>query len=678
VERGIDALRKIMSELKYKHLFEPIKLGKVLFRNRVFSSPQDIYRLTSENFLDDNATAFYEVKAMGGFASVCIGDLMVDTRSGHSHPFQLRGDDVKGRGSLTRTSSAIKRHGAIAAVELNHAGINSGVMAKNEGFIYGFVDGIRPDGVAVRAMDETWIEYLIDCYVRAAVFSRQCGFELITLHGGHGWLISQFMSPRDNKRTDRWGGSLENRMRFPLAVIDGIRRAVGPAMPIEIRISGSECLADGYDIDEGVRIAKALDGRVDLIHVSAGHHEVESASMISHPTMFLPDGVNVKYAAEIKKHVSTPVATVGALTDPEMMNEIILSGQADIVQLGRQTLADPDMPLKARTGREDEINKCMRCMTCFSSSTRSGIFYCAINPVIGHELDVINGTPPRKPKTVLVVGGGVGGMQAALTASERGHKVTLCEKAGELGGVLRCEHGVPFKEKLDLYLTGQKRRIARAPIEVYLNTEVTPEVARSYRPDVIIAALGARPIIPAIPGIERALVAEDVYVDPDKTGENVAIIGGGLVGIELGVHLARLGRKVEVVEMMSGTIVPAVEGEISQMISNPALLEPGANVVHGIALSEELKKLPNMKITVSAKVVEVTQKGLTIEENGVQREIKADTVICAVGYSPLSDEAVAMYDCAPEFYQLGDCVSPKDILTATQNAYQIARDLGRI
>ncbi|MCL2124527.1 MAG: FAD-dependent oxidoreductase [Oscillospiraceae bacterium] len=666
-----------MGVLKYEKLFEPIRLGRTLFRNRIFSSPQDIYRLTSENFLDDNATMFYEVKALGGFASVCIGDMMVDTRAGHSHPFQLRGDDVKGRGSFTRTSEAIKRHGAVAAVELNHAGKNGNVMAANEGFIYGLIDEVRPDGVEIRAMDEEWIERLIKCHADAALFAKQCGFGMITLHGGHGWLLAQFMSPRDNKRTDRWGGSIENRMRFPLAVIEAVRRAVGPDMPIEIRISGSECLDDGYDIDEGVRIAKALDGKVDLIHVSAGHHEVESASMITHPTMFLPDGVNVKYAAEIKKHVTTPVATVGALTDPAMMEEIILSGKADVVQLGRQTLADPYLPLKARLGHEEDIDKCLRCMTCFSRSTASGIFYCAINPVIGHESDVIFGTPPRKPRRVLVVGGGVGGMQAALTASERGHEVILCEKTGELGGTLRCERNVPFKAKLGEYLDRQALRISKNAIEVRLNTEVTPKLAMSLRPDVIIAALGARPVVPGIPGIEHALMAEDVYLDPTLAGDRVAIIGGGLVGLELGVFLAGLGRTVNVVEMLPTTLASTGDVETSEMISNPGLLEAGANIVQGVALSEELKKLPKLAISVSTKALEITTEGLAVEDRNGKLFIDADTVVCAVGQRPLMEEAAALYDCAPEFYQIGDCLSPKDVVTATQTAYQIARDIGR-
>ncbi|MDR1217318.1 MAG: hypothetical protein LBJ99_01900, partial [Oscillospiraceae bacterium] len=312
-----------MQTHKFPKLFEPISLGGAFFRNRIFSSPQDTYRLTAENFLNDDATAFYEVKALGGFASVCLGDLMVDSLAGHSHPFQLRGDDVKGRVSLTKTLNAITRHGAVAAVELNHAGGNGGVLYElagapygvsgikldgaQEGFIYGVSDGER-EGVPVREMPQEWIERLIKCYAEAAAFSKKCGAGMITLHGGHGWLLAQFMSRAANRRRDDWGGALRNRMRFPLAVIKAVRAAVGPAVPIEIRISGAEHIPGGYDIDEGVRIAKALDGRVDLIHVSAGHHENDAASMITHPTMFLPDGVNVKYAAAVKKSVKTPVA----------------------------------------------------------------------------------------------------------------------------------------------------------------------------------------------------------------------------------------------------------------------------------------------------------------------------------------------------------------------------------
>lgn len=671
-----------MNQKKFNHLYEPIQLGKALFRNRIFASPQDYPGLTSNRFLTEEAAYFYERKAMGGFASVCVGDMMIDADTGRSHPFQMRGNDFLGKANFTRVSTAINRHGAMAAIELVHAGQNANLhlMPENKGFVYGPVDGIRPDNIEIRAMNDEQIEDLILTYSDAAAFARQCGFGMITLHGGHGWQMSQFISSRDNKRIDKWGGSIENRMRFPLAVIEAIRKRIGTAIPIEFRMSGTESLPNGYDIDEGIRIAQALDGKVDLIHVSVGHHEIDAGAMATHPPMFRPDGCNVKYAAAIKKNVKTPVATVGALTNPEMMEEIIASGQADIVALGRQTLADPDLPIKARMGREDEITPCLRCFNCFSNSTIGGVFYCAVNPEIGREQASMTQVAALHKKTVLVAGGGVGGMEAALTAAKRGHKVILCEKTDKLGGALLCEEAIPFKANLSVYLKRQELKVSLVSIEVYMNTEVTPEIAKSFKPDVIIAAMGARPMIPSIKGIngKNVVGAEQVYYHPEIVGQNAIIMGGGLVGLELGISLAQKGHNITIVEMANGTIAtpPPVEGT-SERMSGIMEMGLGFPLVHGVSLMEELKKLPNMKVNVSTKALEVTGKGLVVEDvNGI-RTIEADTVIYAIGQLPLREEAIALSDCAPEFYQIGDCVTPKNIYEATSVAYQIATDIGR-
>ena len=531
-------------------------------------------------------------------------------------------------------------------------------------------------------MDEPYIEHLIACFARGAAFARQCGFNMVTIHGGHGWLFSQFMSPRDNKRSDRWGGTFENRMRFPLQAVDAIRRAVGSGFPIEIRLSGAEYLGDeGYDLDYGIAIAKALDGKVDLLHISAGHHEIDAASMVTHPSMFMPDGVNVHLAAEIKKHVKTPVATVGALTDPTMMEEIVASGKADIVQLGRQSLADHELPNKARSGREDDINKCLRCYNCFSYSTLGGVFTCATNPVIGSELEYMCEIPARKKKTVLVAGGGIGGMQAALTAAERGHTVILCEKTDRLGGVLRCEKNIPFKQHLEEYLDMQARRIMKSSVEVRLNTPVTPEVAEALHPDVVIAALGSRPVRPPIPGIDKPMVygAEDIYNDPSLAGQRAVILGGGLVGLELGVFLAQNGREVTIVEMLPRTCASPDDKETSERFAAFGGMVVGDPLVHGIAIRELLIAHPELKLTIktSTKALEITGTGLTAEGPDGVVTYPADTVVYAVGQRPLSDEAQALRDTAPEFYALGDCVTPKNIYSATQAAWAIARDLGR-
>lgn len=650
-----------MEYMKYPHLFAPITLGNTVFRNRIFGSPTGSANLTSQNFPIADTNAYYERKAIGGASSVCVGDAVVDSLHGRFNRGHIPLDNPSGYSHLSALADAISRHGAVASIELSHAGSHARTSAEAGNQLYGPMEYLTPEGFHVLPMDEAFIEKTIAAYANAAVYAKKCGFGMVTIHGGHGWLISQFVSPISNKRTDRWGGSVENRCRLPVAICDAIRRSVGPGFPIEIRISGSECHPGGYDIDEGVAIARQLDGHADLIHVSAGSHEVWEVFTVTHPSMFLEDGVNVKYAAEIKKHVKTScVATVGALAVPELMEDIIASGKADVVEIARGLIADPDLPIKARTGREKEINTCMRCLACFSNLMQRGQFVCAINPVIGHETENRWTLPPAKKKKVLVAGGGVAGMQAALTLSERGHEVVLCEKSASLGGALRCEDGVPFKQHLSEYLKRQANAVAAAGIDVRLNTAATKELAERLAPDVIVAALGARPVRPPIRGIEGAHVfsAEEIYFQPEKAGKRVVILGGGLVGTELAIFLSMLGRRVTVVEML------------------PALSD-GGNILQGVAIGEEIKKYA-IRVCLNTKALEVTDRGVLTEGPDGKTLTEADTVVYAVGQKPLRDDADALRFCAPEFYQIGDCLTPKNITEATRAGYNIARDIGRI
>lgn len=660
---------------KYPHLFEPLKVRGALFRNRIFDSPEGFYNVGPECFPNAACAAFFERKALGGAASVCLGDCIVDRDTGTHYPFLMRIDDPNSLPGFSALAWAVSRHGAVASVELSHAGMYAETVAARGLPVYGPVEirgqetatpyafsgkGGGPDEGYIHEMPEEMIEYLIGKYADAAVFAKQAGFGMVTVHAGHGWLLAQFLSSKINTRKDKWGGSLENRCRFPLAVIDAIHKAAGPAFPVEVRISGTEIAGEGYDLDEGIAIAKMLDEHADILHVSTGHHQILSASMVTHPSMFLPDGVNVKYAAEIKKHVHIPVATVGALTDPAMMEEIIASGQADIVELGRQSIADPDLPIKARSGQEEEIDKCMRCSACFGSGGRTRIFQCAINPVIGHEIEYRNLPQPARKKKVLVAGGGVGGMEAAITAAKRGHQVILCEKTDRLGGILRCEHEVSFKRHLDEYLDRQAMRCEKHPsIEVRLGTAVTPELARSIQPDVIIAAMGARPSVPRIPGIDgkNVMGAEEVYYHPEKAGKNLVILGGGLVGLELALHMQEKGRTVTVVEMQDHLTVDQFS-------------------MHTPALMLQLEK-QGIGIRLSTAVQEITSRGVRVAGPEGETELSADTVIYAVGQKPLLEEAAALHDCAPEFYQLGDCIAPQNIMNATRTAFAVACDIGR-
>ncbi len=653
---------KTMQTFKYPHLFDPIRIGGTYFRNRIFAAPTGHQDLTPEGYAKPNVAAYYERKAIGGAAAVTVGEGIVDSVRGKGGVYHIVLDDPMAAHSLFSLTDAVTRHGAVASVELQHAGMfaNRSLAvygAESRGLAFGPVE-CEIDGRHILPMTDEIIEETIEAFANAALFAKQCGFGMVTIHGGHGWLISQFVSPFVNTRTDKWGGSVENRCRLPVAIADAIHKKCERGFPVEIRISGSECHAAGYGIDEGIAIAGQLDGHVDLIHVSAGSHEVREVFTVTHPSMFLEDGVNVKYAAEIKNHVKTPVATVGALSDPALMEEIIASGKADVVEIARGLIAEPDLPNKARAGRDQDIKKCMRCLACFSSLLTNGQFYCAINPETSRELDCRYEEPVREKKTVLIAGGGIGGMQAAITCAQRGHDVILCEKTARLGGTLRCEEKVPFKKRLDDYIEYQIREIGKAAVDVRLETEVTKELAERIAPDVIIAALGARPVVPNIKGIDgkNVIGAEDAYINPEKVGKHVVILGGGLVGVELGIYLAQLGREVSIVEMLDQ-------------------LSDGGNFLHMISLEVEIAKY-NIGTNLNTKAVEINEKGVLGEGPDGEKLFKADTVIYAIGQKPLYEEASALRSCAPAFYQIGDCNVPKNITAATSAAYTIAKDIG--
>ncbi|MBQ8974251.1 MAG: FAD-dependent oxidoreductase [Oscillospiraceae bacterium] len=651
-----------MYEPEYPHLSSPIILANTYFKNRIFASPQGTSYSTYGNQPTDENMAFYERKAMGGCAAVCIGDAVVDAQLGSGNGPHIHMDDFASSLPLERLARRISRHGAVASVELNHCGSSSrrSYMLGNK--IYGAIatetTNFHNNGTIVaHEMPEEIIQRTIKKFADAALLAKRTGFGMVTVHGGHGWLLSQFMFP-SNDRKDMWGGSFENRMRFPIAVADAIRKACGKNFVIEMRISGSEVYEGGYDLDYGIQIAKALDGHVDLIHVSAGCHEVDEVFTVTHPSMFLEDGVNVKYAAEIKKHVKTPVATVGSLSDPEMMEEIIASGKADIVQLARQLSADPDTPLKAIRGQREEITPCLRCLSCFSHLLQGGDYSCAVNPKTGESLEYIYDIikPAARKKKILVVGGGIAGMQAALTAAQRGHEVILCEKSGRLGGVLRCEEKVPFKRHLDEYLNYQERKVKQANLDLRLNTEVTPTLAEEIGADTVIAALGAREFVPPIEGIDGANVisAQKLYVHPEMAGQNVVILGGGLVGTELSVYLSMMGHKCTVLEMADR-------------------LTYGGNILHGNALNLQFKKY-GVNVLTGARAVRVTDGGVLAESAGGVRLYAADTVVTAMGMKPNMDEALALRLCAPEFFLVGDAKAARSVREANWEGYQSALD----
>lgn len=651
---------------QYPNLFRPIKIGNQIFRNRIFASPTGYLNTNGDGFINDGAYAYYARKAQGGAASVASFEGVVDGELGRGTPKHVALDNPMIEANMARLAYGIRQYGAVATLELTHAGMFAnrdlamfGGAAK--GIAYGPVDCVY-DGREIIGMTEEIIERTIQKFIDAALLAKRCGFGMVLIHAGHGWMLHQFLSPITNTRTDKWGGpSAENRCRMLVSIIDGIHEACGRGFPVEVRMSGSEMYDGGFGLAEGIEIAKQIDGHADLIHVSAGNHEVDEVFCVTHPSMFLEDGCNVFLAAEIKKHVKTPVATIGALGDPALMEEIIASGKADVVEVARQFIADPDFVNKIRMGNEDKIRKCMRCFSCFSNEVSIGEPYCAINPESGRELE-LRYAPVKAEvvKNVLVVGGGCGGMQAALTCASMGHHVILCEKSSRLGGVLRCESGVDFKKKLDMYLNQQERLCGEDEnIDVRLNTEVTKEYAESVGADVIIAATGTTPAVPRIPGIEgkNVLSAQAAY-DAEDLGKKVVIIGAGLVGIELGLHLRHKGIDVDVVEMLDH-------------------ISDGGNFLHMSGVRVEIKKR-GLNVHLSTAVNEITEDAvLCTDKDGNPVRYCADSVVYAVGQRPTYDSAAELYTCAPEFYMVGDCLGSANITNATSTAYMTAKNIGR-
>ena len=457
-----------------------------------------------------------------------------------------------------------------------------------------------------------------------------------------------------------WGGSVENRLRFLLLVIDEIRAAVGRNFPIEVRISGAERTPGGYGLDFGVEIAKALDGKVDLIHVSAGTQQVDYSCVKMHPGPFENDMENRNLAAEIRKHVKTPVCSVGAYNFPEQMEDALESGDADCIAIGRGLVADPFLPRKIIEGREQDITPCLRCSDCMSSMIAFKGMRCAVNPIIGRECDFFHPLPVRQHKKILIAGGGPAGMEAALTAAERGHEVVLCEERPVLGGALKfADNGAHNKLTMKRYRDSQIRKVTENPaIDVRLNTRVDESVVAEVKPDVLIAAVGALPITPPIPGAdgENVIFGADLMGDT-PLGKNVTVIGGGMIGCEESVYLADLGHNVTIVELQDD-------------IAADCLKYPFLWLHHEV---EER----DIRVFTSSSCTNITKDSVTVRHaDGTEETFPCDNVVLAAGMRSRSDEVERLRPLVNTFCVVGDACQAKNVMMAVRNGYDSVVNVG--
>ncbi len=654
--------------IKYPNMFKPMTIKGVTFKNRVMASPMTTDRTVwADGTPTQECINGYETRARGGVSAVTITETFIDfdRAARHDHSIDFVRDDasVHKLESLFVLSEAIKCHGAVASVQFNHIGnVNHPSTISSGRNPIGPVGYVREDGVTVDEMDEAMMREVADTFATACAGAQANGFDMVMLHGGHGWLLGQFLSPLTNTRTDEYGGSLENRAKFPIMVLDRIREVCGSNLLIEYRISGAERVPGGLEVEECAQFVKMIQDKIDLVHVTSGlyHNHVVSKAFSS---MFHPHGCNLDLAEAVKKVVDIPVVAVGGFNSPEQIEEAIASGKCDFVAMGRQMLADPQFVNKVAEGREDEIAPCLRC-SCFNplasdpnARPHAETFQCTVNPYSMRELRMQWAPPVRKFQDVLVVGGGVGGMYAAITAAERGHNVTLLEKSDRLGGVLWYTDEDCHKEDMRRYRDSLIVRTRRAGVNIVTGVNVTADVIESYDPDAVILAIGSEPVVPGIPGLkENAHHALWAYENPELVGKKVIMIGGGLIGVECSMHLAeKYGCEVQVIEMLDDY---ARDAYMSHRQAIDLFMPETVNITCGVACTE------------------VRPDGISYKEkDGTIKSIDADTVLFAIGMRAKTGEVEELMTACANTRIIGDCKKPAKIMQAIRDGMFAAYDI---
>lgn len=656
----------------YPHLFSPAVIGKTYFKNRIIASPHGC-RLP---VLEIDGTGYAHVTELG------IKYYAGPARGGAAVVNMMEGGVEPGGGGIVTPSynlfkpntlswmhlftDYVHSYGALASMELTHIG----QWSKNS---VGPTEKKLYTGSMVHELTETEIEEIVRYYANAANMVRRGGFDVIMLHGGHNWLISQFMSPYENKRTDRFGGSPANRIRLASMILDAIRDKVGRDIVIEMRVSVSEFADGGSTKEDTLEMLRLIQDKVDIIQCSGGTRHIQQTMGIQESIYYMPNCEKRHLAAYIKKHLDIPVSAIGSINDPAVAEEIIAGGEADFIATARNFIADNEWGSKARKGQAEDIRPCIRCMRCLDVSAsrintarpgnisdfENGTFHwqCSVNPL--EQLPSVIDAYPKseRAKKIAVVGGGPAGMEAAIRASARGHKVILFEASDQLGGQMRHSDFMDFRVDLKRFKDFQIRQVQKDPsIEIRLNTPATPELIAAENLDGVIVAIGSKPITPQIPGINanRVIQAVDIFGREDTLGDRIIIIGGGSVGCETAIYLANLGKKdITVVEM--GDILLAQALYIDRYYTL-WFMEKEYDRAKAVFVNETKDRAFPVKSMVGTKCTAITPEGvMATNKTGDQILLPADSVILAAGMKSDLQERNAFFGTAYDVICAGDC-----------------------
>jgi len=626
-------------------LFEPITIQGMTLKNRIVMPAMQV----NVGFRSERAQASYRERARGGAGTIIVGATSVD---------QFTLDEVWGKaGAAARflkgaalLANAVRQAGAKVGIQLWHGNhYPSGI---------GMYD-VRGEAVApspredMRELTTDEIDRIVYKFASAAASARMAGYDFIELHCAHGYLPCQFFSPAFNRRRDEYGGDLDGRMRFGLECVRAMRRAVGEDYPIFYRLGAWEDTTDGIRLEDGVEFAIALEkAGVDVIDVSVGSLAEAGFGPIPGPDH--PLGAFVHLAAAVKRRIKVPVMAVGRINSAVVAESILTESKADLIAIGRQLIADPFWPEKVASDHSEDIIPCLSCNTCIDSARSMGELCCAVNPSLGREVEYAL-KPAEVRKKVLVVGGGPAGMVAAMTLAGRGHDVSLWEK-GELGGQLAVAAVPPYKGEIAQLRESLMRQVKKAGGSILRGREAGIELIEEMCPDAVVLATGSRPIIPEIPGIEQTKVALalDVLAGKVGIGEQVAIIGGELVGCETAGYLADRGHQVTV--MRRGDAVATNMNPIARDILLARLTTKGVTLLPGVSYER------------------ITDEGVAITKAGKGQIIPADTIVVAAGATPEVSLLGALEARGVEMYAIGDCASPGKIANAMSAGARVGRE----
>ena len=642
-------------------VFEPIKIGNLTARNRVEAAPTVVGLANADMSVSRELIEFHRVQAQGGAGIVTVGESAIDWDRALSQAAAVNLGREFVLPGLSDLAEAIKRGGALASIQLQHAGrqavrdLIAGSPIGPSGMFGKFSEDRRREAVEIEEMTPEMMDQVADNFAEAALRVKKAGFDMVMLHGGHGWLLAQFISPAANLRTDEYGGSVANRARFPIMVCRRIKEVCGQDFPIEYRFSATDLIPGGLELEDAVEFAKIMDAEVDAFQVSSGMISEPSTYPYTLCADYLEYGENAERTAEIKRAVTKPVAVVGAIPHLEFGGQLIADGKADIIAMCRGLIADPALPAKTLRGRSKDIRACIRCNECTMRVGQLLPVRCSVNPIAGQEEYYRSFPLPRQKKKAVVVGGGPAGMQAALTAAAQGHSVVLFEAGDRLGGNLNAFSDLPFKLDAKRFLAYLVEQVRDSSVDVRLKTVADAAVVKAEAPDELVIAVGAEQAWPAIPGLDatRAVWAGDVNSGKASTGQRVVILGGGATGCETALFLAQRGKQVTIIEMQAD-------------------LCPQFNPCNRTMLLEFLGKA-NVDMKTATRVEAVKDGAVVVVgPDGKDYEIAADTLINALGSKPRTTVVDGLRGIAAETHVVGDCVAPRIIYDAVHESFDAA------